>query len=122
MDSVEEILSSMLEVPGVLMATLLGLDGMGVQTALSEDWQGVDTEALDIELATLANSVQRAAGGLGAEVSSEFIFGTVQVSFVGIMLNHPYFLVVGVEPWADLDLAREALSRAGEALVQSEVL
>lgn len=120
MEKVEEILNSIVgEVPGATMATLFGVDGVGVQAALGDAWESMGAEALDVELASLASAVQRAAERLGAGASPEFFLGTARADFVGTMLDDPYFLVLGLEPGSDLDGAREALAQAREVLAES---
>jgi len=117
MDPLEEVLSSLIEgVPGASMAALLGVDGVAVQVALGEAWQGVDQAVLEVELASLAESVQKAARGLGAAASEAFFLGTVQASYLGTMLDTSYFLVLGLGPAGDLARARSLLEQARATL------
>ncbi len=121
MEEIEEVLTAMLDsVPGAAMAGLLGMDGLGVQIALAESLQEVETEVLEVELAALAEAVQKATGALASGPSSEFFLGTARLNFLGVSLageSPPsYFLVLGFSPDGDLGKAREALSRACASL------
>lgn len=119
MKEIEEVLTTMLDsVPGAAMAGLLGMDGLGVQIALAESFQEVETEVLEIELAALAEAVQKAAGTLASGPSPEFFLGTARLNFLGVPLtgHFSYFLVLGFSPEGDLGKAREALSRARASL------
>jgi|GEM_PF-1628071 predicted regulator of Ras-like GTPase activity (Roadblock/LC7/MglB family) len=128
MEEIEEVLADLLgSVPGATMAGLLGMDGLAVQIALAESFQEVETELLEVELAALAEAVQKAAGALAAAPSPEFFLGTPRCNFLGAPLNAgvgtgempaltSYFLVLGLSPDADLGKAREALKRACASL------
>ena len=118
MDQVEQVLASLLEqVPGAILAGLLGMDGIGVQVALGEDWQETDTQVVEVELGALGAAVQEAAARLQAGPSPEFFLGTAQANFLGMMVDPSYFLVLGLPPASDLEQARAALGQAREALV-----
>lgn len=117
MDNIEETLATLVHtVPGATMAALLGLDGVGVQMAVGDAWQDMEQEVLEIELAALAERVQKTAQGLEVRPSPEFFLGTVRANFLGAMVNASYFLILGMEPTGDLDRAGEALGEAREAL------
>lgn len=117
MDDLEEVLDSLVEeVPGAIMAGLLGLDGVGAHIAFSEAWRDSEEELIEVELATLANAVQEAARRLHDESSSEFFLQTAQASFLGMMLGSSYFLVLGLEPGGTLEPGRDALAQALETL------
>ncbi|MGB9722449.1 MAG: hypothetical protein ACP5OO_00540 [Chloroflexia bacterium] len=119
MEEIEEVLTTMLaSVPGAVLAGLLGMDGLGVQIALAESFQEVDSEILEVELASLAEAVQKAAGALTAHPSPEFFLGTARFNFLGTPLTDEpaYFLVLGFSSEGDLDQAHEALGRARAAL------
>jgi predicted regulator of Ras-like GTPase activity (Roadblock/LC7/MglB family) len=117
MENIEETLSNLVQaVPGAAMAAFLGLDGVGVQIALSDAWKDMEQEVIELELAALAEAVQKAAHGLQAGPSPEFFLSTTQANFVGAMVNTAYFLVLGMQPDGDLGQAGDALGEAREAL------
>jgi|YelNatPaOPRAMG01_1025707.scaffolds.fasta_scaffold80133_2 predicted regulator of Ras-like GTPase activity (Roadblock/LC7/MglB family) len=112
MDAIEAALTSLLEFPGARMAALLGTDGVGVQVVLGESWSQVDPAAVEVELAALAETVQRTCARLEAGAPQEFFLETAQAAFVGTMLDPGYFLALGLEPGADLPRARALLAQA----------
>lgn len=120
MEEIEEVLMTMLDsVPGATVAGLLGVDGLGVQIALTGSLQEVETEVLEVELAALAEAVQKAAGALASGPSPEFFLGTARLNFLGVPLpgeSPSYFLILGFPPESDLGKAREALGRARASL------
>lgn len=120
MEEIEEVLTRMLDsVPGATVAGLLGMDGLGVQIALAESSQEMETEALEVELAALAEAVQKAADVLASAPSPEFFLGTARLNFLGALLpgeSPSYFLFLGFPPESDLGKAREALGRARASL------
>jgi len=118
MENIEGTLSNLVQaVPGATMAAFLGLDGVGVQIALGDAWKDVEQEIIEVELAALAEAVQKTANGLQADPSPEFFLSTAQANFVGAMVDAVYFLVLGLEPGGDLERAGEELAEAREALV-----
>lgn len=117
MEQVEQVLAAVMEqVPGAILAGLLGTDGVGVQVLLGAEWQETDTQAVEVELAALGAAVQAAAAGLQAEPGPEFFLGTAQANFLGMMVDPAYFLVLGLPTDGDLEQARAALNQAREAL------
>jgi len=117
MENIEETLANLVNtVPGTTIAALLGLDGVGVQMALSDAWQDVDQDVIEIELAALAEAIQKTAGRLQVGPSPEFFLSTAQASFLGAMVGPAHFLVLGLEPSGDLEQAGAALGKAQEAL------
>ncbi len=117
MDDIAGTLTSLLgSVPGATMAALLGGDGIGVEVVLGADWPDTEPAVLEVELAALAEAVQRAAARMGRGPGTLFFLGTARADFLGRPLDSGYFLVLGLAPGADLSRAREALGRAGQAL------
>lgn len=117
MENIEGILSTLVQaVPGATMAAFLGLDGVGVQIALGDAWKDVEQEIIEVELAALAEAVQKAVQGLQAGPSPEFFLSTARASFLGAMVDESYFLVLGMAPGGDLERAAEGLAEAREAL------
>ncbi|MGC8873671.1 MAG: roadblock/LC7 domain-containing protein [Chloroflexia bacterium] len=113
MDEITEALSSLMEqIPTARMAALLGMDGIGVQVVMGEPWSEAEAALLEVELATLAEAVQRACDRLGAGTAREFFLETARATFLGTMLDRGYFLVLGLEGAADLPQARAMLAQA----------
>jgi hypothetical protein len=98
------------------MAAFLGLDGVGVQAALGDAWKDVEQELIEVELAALAEAVQKVAGRLQAGPSPEFYLSTARANFVGAMVDSAYFLVLGMEPGSDLERAGAGLAQACQSL------
>jgi predicted regulator of Ras-like GTPase activity (Roadblock/LC7/MglB family) len=119
MDDLEDMLTSLLgSVPGATMAALLGMDGVGVEVILRQDWRDMELAVLEVELAALSEAVQKAAARMGASASPDFFLGTAQANFLGQIVDPAYFLVLGLEPTSDLALARTALGQASAALAE----
>jgi len=116
MENIEETLANLANVPGATMAALLGMDGVGVQMALGDAWQGAEQEVIEIELAALAEAVQKAAQRLQVNPSPEFFLSTAQSNFLGAMVDPSHFLILGLESSGDLEQAGEALATACSAL------
>ncbi len=117
MDRIEETLTSLLStVSGASMAAMLGMDGVSVQMALSDAWQVAESQVIEVELASLAEAVQKAAAEIAAETSTEFFLSTAKANFLAMMVSPSYFVVLGLEPHGDLALAREALGEAQQTL------
>lgn len=117
MENIEGTLSNLTQtVPGATMAAFLGLDGVGVQMALGDAWKDVEQEVVEVELAALAEAVQKTVHGLQAGPSPEFFLSTARANFVGAMVDAAYFLVLGLEAGGDLERAGEALQEACGAL------
>lgn len=113
MDAIAEALGSLVqELPGARMAALLGMDGIGVQVVLGEAWSEKQPALLEVELAALAEAVQRTCERLEAGPIREFFLETGEAAFVGTVLDHGYFLVLGLERTADLPRARAMLAQA----------
>ncbi len=115
MDNIDQVLASLMDtVPGSTVAALLGMDGVAVQVALGKT--EIDAEVLAIELASLAEAVQKANAKLKTGESGEFFLSTAQFNFLGAMLDSSYFLVLGLTPDGDVERAGEALAQAMESL------
>ncbi len=114
MESIEETLANLINsVPGATMAALLGMEGVGVQMALGADWEQADQEVIEVELAALAEAVQKTAQRFQSGQSSpEFFLGTAKADFLGAMVDSSYFLVLGLAPNSDLERAGEILGDA----------
>ena len=118
MENIEETLANLINnVPGATIAALVGMDGIGVQMALGADWQEADQDVIEVELAALAEAVQKTAQRFTAgQNSPEFFLGTARADFLGAMVDLSYFLVLGLAPNSDLERAGEALGDACLAL------
>lgn len=113
MDEIAETLGALVqELPGARMAALLGMDGIGVQVVFGEAWSEKETALLEVELAALAEAVQRTCERLQAGPVREFFLDTGEAAFVGTVLDRGYFLVLGLERSADLPQARAMLAEA----------
>ncbi len=119
MDEFSETLNQLIaEVPGSLLAAVLGTDGVGVEVILSDTWPGGERDLVEVELAALASRLEEAGQNLETELGTEFFLGTTQVNLIGTVLEPGYILVLGVSPQGDLEQAwtglAGALQRLGE--------
>lgn len=95
-----EVLNRLLrEVPGARAATVMGFDGIAIESADAQDADGTE-QAATIEVAQVTSQLQRAAQGLGAgevrEISVEADGHTTLLRPV----NSEYFLALTLAPGA----------------------
>ncbi len=88
------------ETPGALMVTLMGYDGIAIETRESDDAQAgvVDPHSAIIELSAIAKELKKVSEGLGAGLLAEVAVQTGGMTTVLRPLTDEFFLALSMEP------------------------
>jgi predicted regulator of Ras-like GTPase activity (Roadblock/LC7/MglB family) len=105
-------------VEGALAVGLIGLDGIGVETVVSNGYE-FDTQALEVEIAGLVGNVSRTTQALSAGQIKDVIVETENRSYLISLLDKDYFLLVLLGPLANLGRARFEVKRVSQRLRDS---
>ncbi len=92
-------------VEGAVAVGLVGIDGMGVET-ITADSHDFDYEMAEVELAGLLGSISRTAKTLAAGKIKDIIVEADKQSYLLSLVDADYFLLVALEPGANLGRAR----------------
>ena len=123
-----ELLSNAVEkVPGAVAISLLGVDGVAVETingAKELPQNGANgrprtSQAWEVELADLMLAARRSARSLRWGGLRNVTLETAQLVFLAHMINPDYFLLLVLEREANMGRARFELRRVGSALAHS---
>ena len=138
--SFSEILRDAVQnVDGAISASLVGVDGIVVETVQGErvdqlvpvgaastnghsrttsvnSTSGTADDAVEVEVASLVASVTRTAAATAAGGIREIIVDAERMSFLIATIDQNYFLVVAAEPLANLGRARYELRRAAQKI------
>jgi predicted regulator of Ras-like GTPase activity (Roadblock/LC7/MglB family) len=95
-------------VDGALACTLMGMDGIEVDTHV-ESTASIDVPSLLVEMTGLLRTARDAAQAHEAGGVSEFSVGTDRVVTVGRIVSPDYFMVVALTPEANQGKARYLL-------------
>jgi predicted regulator of Ras-like GTPase activity (Roadblock/LC7/MglB family) len=95
-------------VDGAVACSLMGMDGIEVDTHLSDEL-GLDLKSLLIELSTLFHSARAAAAGHEAGAVSELSVQTERVLTVARLVSSEYFMVAALRPDGNFGKARYML-------------
>ena len=90
----------LVETPGAVMVTLMGFDGIAIETRERGDDAEKSTQAQTavIELGAVAIQLKRVVEGLGAGDVQEFTVQTGDLTTVLRPLTPEYFLALALEP------------------------
>ncbi|HEX2910235.1 MAG TPA: roadblock/LC7 domain-containing protein [Chloroflexia bacterium] len=102
-------------VEGAMAVGLVGVDGIGVETVVS-DGIDLDTESVEVELAGLVGNVSRTAQALSAGQVRDMFVEAEKQSYLISFLDSDYFLVVMLGPQANLGRARFEARRISQRL------
>lgn len=127
MDLTELLTQAVEKVPGAVAISLLGVDGVAVETingtkTLPKDGAEARpraTPAWEVELADLMLGARRAARSLRWGALRNITLETGQLTFLARMINPEYFLLLVMEQDGNMGRARFELRRVGTALAQS---
>jgi predicted regulator of Ras-like GTPase activity (Roadblock/LC7/MglB family) len=128
MDLTELLTGAVERVPGALAMSLLGVDGVAVETingskALPQPNGSRPRRranpAWEVELAELMLSARRAARSLHWRGLRHITLETREYTCLARMINPDYFLLLVLENGANLGRARFELQRAGATLAQN---
>jgi len=96
------------DVDGAIACSLMGVDGIEVDTHLAPDDEGgeVDLKSLLVEYSAVFRSAREAADAHEAGGVSEVAISTDKVTAVARQISPEYFMVVALRPEGNLGKAR----------------
>ncbi|HWE24643.1 MAG TPA: hypothetical protein VG496_11965 [Myxococcales bacterium] len=104
-------------VEGALGATLMGFDGIAVETAELKPPEGVELQSLLVEYSGILSQVQKSAESLQMGSASEVSIRTEKIVAIARPLTADYFVLLAVSPDGNIGRARYELRVAGPKLV-----
>ncbi|HMA37949.1 MAG TPA: hypothetical protein VKY74_26100 [Chloroflexia bacterium] len=127
MDLTELLAGAVEKVPGAVAISLLGVDGVAVETingAKALPQEGTErrhraSQAWEVELADLMLSARRVARSLKWGGLRNITMETGQLTFLARMINPDYFLLLILEKDGNMGRARFELRRIGATLAQN---
>jgi predicted regulator of Ras-like GTPase activity (Roadblock/LC7/MglB family) len=96
-------------VDGAVACSLMGADGIEVDTHLTDDQRGVDLRTLLIEYSSLFRLAREAAETHQAGEVSELCIQTDKILTVARLVTTEYFMVVALRPDGNFGKARYVL-------------
>ena len=104
-------------VEGALGATLMGFDGIAIETAELKAPDGVELQSLLVEYSGILSQVQKAAESLRMGNASEVSIRTDKLVAVARPLTPDYFVLLAISPDGNIGRARYELRVTGPKLV-----
>jgi predicted regulator of Ras-like GTPase activity (Roadblock/LC7/MglB family) len=96
-------------IDGAVASSVMGFDGIAVDTVEKAGAEGVDLGGLLVEYANILSQVRSAAGMLQTGGVLELMISTDKLSTLARPLTPEYFLVVALMPEANVGKARYIL-------------
>lgn len=97
--SFSELLDRVLtETPGAVSVTLMGFDGIAIETRDAADQTAVSAQNTAIELGAVASQLKTVAEGLGAGEVRELTLQTGELTTVLRPVTAEYFLALSLRP------------------------
>ena len=115
MDIAALLTAAVEEIPGAVAVSLLGLDGVAVETVQGPKplvgtsrahGPGADLAAWEVELADLMQGARRAARSLNWGTLRQVVLETRELTFMLRMVRPDYFLLLAVQQEANMVRAR----------------
>jgi predicted regulator of Ras-like GTPase activity (Roadblock/LC7/MglB family) len=106
-------------VEGAIAIGLVGIDGMGVETYTSDSHE-FDVERAEVELAGLMGNISRTAKTLEAGKIKDIFVEADSQSYLLSIVDPNYFLLVALEPGANLGRARYEIKKVVQKLQSIE--
>jgi predicted regulator of Ras-like GTPase activity (Roadblock/LC7/MglB family) len=103
-------------VEGALAATLMGFDGIAIDTAEMKPAPGVELQSLLVEYSGILSQVRQAAESLRIGTASEVSIRTEKLVAVARPLTPDYFVLLALSPDGNVGRARYELRIAGAKL------
>ena len=103
-------------VEGALAATLMGFDGIAIETAEMKPAEGVELQTVMVEYSGILSQVRQAAEGLQMGKASEVSIRTEKLVAVARPLTPDYFVLLALSPDGNVGRARYELRIAGPKL------
>lgn len=110
-----ERLEEVCAVEGAVAASVMGFDGIAVETVAAAD-SGLDLESLMVEYAGVLAQVRQAAELLQTGPVSEMSVGTERLTTILRLINRDYFLVLAMRPEGNFGKGRFVLRTAAPRL------
>lgn len=111
-----EQLESLCEsVDGALLGSVMGFDGIAIDTFERSD-PGVDLPSLLVEYSTLLNQVRTATSVLQSGEVAEVVVSTEKLTIFSRALNSEYFLLLALAPQGNWGKARYMMRVAAAGL------
>ncbi len=103
-------------VEGALAATLMGFDGIAIDTAEMKPPPGIEMQSLLVEYSGILSQVRQAAESLRIGTASEVSIRTDKLVAVARPLTPDYFVLLALSPDGNVGRARYELRIAGAKL------
>ena len=100
-------------VDGSYAASLMGFDGIAIETVTPAPPDGVELQTLLIEYSSILSQIKNAAESLQMGKASEVSIRTEKLLAVARLLTPDYFMVLALGPEGNLGRARYELRVAG---------
>ena len=100
-------------VDGSYAASLMGFDGISIETVTPKPPDGVELQTLLIEYSSILSQIKTAAESLQMGKASEVSIRTEKLLAVARLLTPDYFMVLALGPEGNLGRARYELRVAG---------
>ncbi|HXN56685.1 MAG TPA: hypothetical protein VN874_10490 [Myxococcales bacterium] len=104
-------------VEGAFAASVMGFDGIPIETVDPKVPEGVELQTLLIEYSGILSQVRQAAESLQMGKASEVSIRTERMVAVARMLTPEYFLVLALTPEGNVGRARYELRVAGSKML-----
>ena len=103
-------------VEGAFAASVMGFDGIAVETVEQKPEPGVEVETLLVEYSSILSQVRQAAESLQMGKASEVSIRTEKMIAIARLLNADYFAVVALGPDGNVGRARYELRVSGSKM------
>ena len=97
------------QVPGALACSVMGFDGIPVETHQSDDAAEMDLQSAWVEYANMLSQIRGAAEGLRTGAVSEVAVSSERVVTLMRLVSPEYFLVLAMKPEGNYGKGRYVL-------------
>lgn len=105
-------------IEGAFAASVMGFDGIPIETVEPGAHQGLELQTLLIEYSGILSQVRQAAESLQMGKASEVSVRTERMIAIARLLTPDYFLVVALDPGGNVGRARYELRIAGSKMIE----
>ena len=112
----EDLLAICGRVEGALAASLMGFDGIAIETVQPAAPEGVELQTLLVEYSSILHNIRSAAEQLQMGSASEVSIRTEKLVAVARPLTPDYFVMLALSPDGNVGRARYELRVAGPKL------
>src|SRR5690349_9246942 len=106
--SFREHLEEVCKVDGAVAASVMGFDGIAIDTVTPQD-AGVDLQTLLVEFTAILGQIRTAAEVLQTGTVNEVSIGTEKITTLVRLINPEYFLVLAMRPEGNYGKGRYVL-------------